>query len=65
MAKRGRSWKLERAVVRRAGKTRSNRYSKSDGAKPAPHPRKQYWHPGNGRYQKNPPLRPQRIRSER
>ncbi len=54
-AKSGRAWKLERAVVHRSnGTTRSNRYSKSDGPKPAPGTRRQYWHPGNGRYQRNP-----------
>jgi hypothetical protein len=54
-AKRGRAWKLERAVVhRRSGSTRSNRYSAGDGPKPKPHTRKMYWHPGNGRLQRNP-----------
>ena len=54
-AKRGRAWKLERAVVhRRDGSTRSNRYTASDGPKPKPHTRKMYWHPGNGRLQRNP-----------
>jgi hypothetical protein len=53
-AKSGRAWKLERTVVHSRGKTRSNRYSSGDGPKPAPHTRKQYWHPGNGRYQRNP-----------
>ena len=58
MAKRGRAWKLERTVVHRAGRpARSNRYASSDGPKPKPHSRKQYWHPGNGRYQKNPHYR--------
>jgi hypothetical protein len=54
VAKRGRAWKLERTVVHHGGKTRSNRYATGDGAKPAPHSRKQYWHPGNNRYQRNP-----------
>ena len=59
MAKRGRAWKLERAVVHRPGKgPRSNRYAGGDGPKPAPHSRKQYWHPGNQRYQRNPYYRP-------
>lgn len=56
MPKRGRAWKMERTVVhKKGGGTRSNRYSGSDsGKKPAPGTRKQYWHAGNGRYQKNP-----------
>lgn len=56
MAKKGRAWKMERTSVRtNGGTTRSNRYSKSDSsAKPEPGTRKQYWHPGNNRYQKNP-----------
>jgi hypothetical protein len=54
MAKSGRAWKLERTVVHHAGKTRSNRYAADDGPKPAPHSRKQYWHSGNNRYQRNP-----------
>jgi hypothetical protein len=59
MAKSGRAWKLERTVVhKKGGGTRSNRYSSNDGPKPAPHSRKQYWHPGNERYQKNPHYRP-------
>lgn len=59
MAKRGRAWKLERTMVHRPGKSpRSNRYAPGDGPKPKPHSRKQYWHPGNGRYQKNPHYRP-------
>jgi hypothetical protein len=50
---------MERTVVHRAGKApRSNRYAPGDGAKPAPHSRKQYWHPANGRYQRNPYYRP-------
>lgn len=56
MVKKGRAWKMERAVVKKSdGTTRSNRYSGSD-SKPRPEPgtRKQYWHPGNNRYQKNP-----------
>jgi hypothetical protein len=58
MAKRGRAWKLERTVVHRRGRpARSNRYASGDGPKPKPHSRKQYWHPGNGRYQKNPHYR--------
>ena len=59
MAKRGRAWKLERAAVHQAGKApRTNRYASGDGPKPAPHSRKQYWHPGNQRYQRNPYYRP-------
>ena len=58
MAQRGRAWKMDRAAVHRDGKTTSNRYSRTDGPKPAPHSRKQYWHPGNGRYQRNPWYRP-------
>jgi hypothetical protein len=58
MRQRGRAWKLDRTAVHRGGKTRSNRYTKSDGPKPAPHSRKHYWHPGNGRYQRNPHYRP-------
>lgn len=58
MAKSGRAWKLERTVVHHAGKTRSNRYAADDGPKPAPHSRKQYWHSGNNRYQRNPYYRP-------
>ena len=59
MAKRGRAWKLERAVVHRPGRApRSNRYTRGDGPKPAPHSRKQYWHPRNQRYQRNPNYRP-------
>jgi hypothetical protein len=55
MARRGRAWKLERTVVHRKGrKSRSNRYSRNDGPKPAPRTRKQYWHSGNRRYQRNP-----------
>lgn len=55
MAQKGRSWKMDRTVVHKSdGTTRSNRYTPSDGPKPAPHTRKQYWHPGNNRYQKNP-----------
>ncbi len=56
MAKRGRAWKLDRTVVHKQdGGTRSNRYSKSDSSqKPEPGTRKQYWHAGNNRYQKNP-----------
>lgn len=55
MAQRGRAWKIDRTVVhKRGGKPRSNRYSSTDGPKPAPHTRKQYWHPGNNRYQRNP-----------
>jgi hypothetical protein len=58
MAQSGRSWKLDRAVVHRNGKARSNRYSPSDGPRPRPHSRKQYWHPGNKRFQRNPFYRP-------
>jgi hypothetical protein len=58
MAKSGRAWKLERTVVHHAGKTRSNRYAAGDGPEPAPHSRKQYWHSGNNRYQRNPYYRP-------
>lgn len=58
MTKKGRAWKLERAVVHTRKGTRSNRYAKGDGPKPAPHSRKQYWHPGNQRYQRNPFYRP-------
>lgn len=56
MPKKGRAWKMERTSVRKSdGSTRSNRYSNSDSSKkPAPGTRKQYWHPGNNRYQKNP-----------
>lgn len=59
MAKKGRAWKMERtSVSKRGGGTRSNRYSKSDSSpKPSPGTRKQYWHPGNNRYQKNPHYR--------
>lgn len=59
MGKRGRAWKLERTVVHKSdGTTRSNRYSDSDrGKRPRPGTRKQYWHPGNDRYQKNPHYR--------
>lgn len=53
-AKKGRAWKLERAVVHGRNGTRSNRYSSSDGPRPKPHTRKMYWHPGNGRLQRNP-----------
>ena len=57
--KRGRAWKLERAVVhKRGGGTRSNRYSHGDGPEPKPHSRKMYWHPGNGRLQRNPHYKP-------
>lgn len=52
--KSGRAWKMERTVVHTKSGPRSNRYAKSDGPKPAPHTRKQYWHPGNNRYQTNP-----------
>lgn len=44
--KSGRAWKLERASVSVAGKTRphSNKYSGSDGGrKPAPGSRQQVW----------------------
>lgn len=59
VVKRGRAWKLERAVVhKRGGGTRSNRYSRGDGPKPKPHSRKTYWHPGNGRLQRNPYYKP-------
>jgi hypothetical protein len=58
MAQKGRAWKMDRTVVHQGGKTRSNRYSGGDGPKPPPHTRKQYWHPGNGRYQRNPYYRP-------
>ena len=58
MAQSGRAWKMDRTVVHRAGKVRSNRYSAGDGPKPAPHSRKQYWHSGNNRYQRNPYYRP-------
>jgi len=58
MAQRGRAWKIDRAAVHRGGTTRSNRYSSGDGPKPAPGTRKQYWHPGNGRYQRNPHYNP-------
>jgi hypothetical protein len=56
MAKKGRAWKMERTVVhKKGGGTRSNRYSDSDfEKKPPPGSRKQYWHPSNNRYQKNP-----------
>jgi hypothetical protein len=43
-----------RLGVHPAGKTRINRYTASDGPTQAPHSHKQYWHPGNGRYQRNP-----------
>ena len=60
MAQRGRAWKMDRTVVHRSdGTTKSNRYTKGDGPKPAPHTRKQYWHPGNDRYQRNPHYRPE------
>lgn len=49
------------AAVHRGGKVRSNRYSANDGPRPAPHTRKQYWHPGNGRYPAKPPLRSERL----
>lgn len=60
MAKQGRAWKLERAVVHRTdGMTRSHRYSKNDGPRPLAGTRKQYWHPGNQRLSTQPPLQGQ------
>ena len=49
---------MDRTVVHRGGKTTATRYSADDAPKPAPHARKQYWHPGSGRYQRNPYYRP-------
>lgn len=57
-AKSGRAWKMERTVVHTPKGPRSNRYAPNDGPKPAPHTRKQYWHPGNERYQRNPHYKP-------
>jgi len=45
---------MERTVVHTPKGPRSNRYAPNDGPKPAPHTRKQYWHSGNERYQRNP-----------
>ena len=45
---------MDRTVVHRGSKTRSNRYRPGDGPQPKPGTRKQYWHPGNQRYQRNP-----------
>lgn len=45
-ANKRRSWKMERASVRRKGirRARSNKYSKADtGKKPKPHSRKGLW----------------------
>jgi hypothetical protein len=58
MARSRRSWKLDRTVVHRDVKARSNRYSASDGPKPRTHSRKQYGHPGNKRFHRNPYYRP-------
>jgi hypothetical protein len=59
MAKKGQAWKMERTSVnKRDGGTRSNRYSKSDSSpKPPPRTKKQYWHSGKNRYQRNPHYR--------
>jgi hypothetical protein len=43
MAKRGRAWKLERAVAHRPGNApRSNRYARGNGPKPQRHRRNLY-----------------------
>ena len=59
MAKKGQAWKMERTSVnKRDGGTRDNRYSKGDSSpKPPSRTKKQYWHSGNNRYQKNPHYR--------